>query len=91
MNDQPADLTGSSRNGPQFEVARNVSVSHICEVSRSLNRTTNLHQWLTRIAGDLRWETPLLCDAVLETYYWVVGPLIAIDPERLLASNDQAR
>jgi hypothetical protein len=58
-------------------------------VSRSLTRTANLHRWLTLIAGDLHWETPRLCDALLETYYWVVGPMLAIDPEKLQPSNDQ--
>jgi hypothetical protein len=72
----------------QPEVAQNAAASDMCEVSRSLIRTANLHRWLTLIAGDLRWETPLLCDALLETYYWVVGPMIAIDPRRLSANND---
>lgn len=55
-----------------------------------MTRTANLHRWLTAIAGKLPWETPRLCDAVLETYYWVVGPMLAIDPEKLHPSNDQA-
>lgn len=58
------------------------------KVSRSLIRTANLHRWLTVIAGDLHWDTPRLCDALLETYYWVIGPMLAIDSEKLQASND---
>lgn len=66
----------------------NPAASHIWRVSRSLIRTANLYRWLSLIAGDLDWETPRLCDALLETYYWVIGPMLAIDPEKLRASND---
>jgi hypothetical protein len=58
-------------------------------VNRSRDRLANLHRWLTAATGrELHWDNPRLNDALLETSFWLIGPMLAIDPLRLTADND---
>jgi hypothetical protein len=58
-------------------------------VNRSRDRIANLHRWLVAICGsDLHWDNPRLNDALLETSFWMIGAVLAIDPAKLTHAND---
>jgi hypothetical protein len=58
-------------------------------MNRSRDRIANLHRWLTAITGsDLHWDNARLNDALLETSFWMIGGVLAIDPQRLSPAND---
>jgi hypothetical protein len=38
--------------------------------------------------SDLHWDNPRLSDALLETSFWMIGTMLAIDPARLMSAND---
>lgn len=61
----------------------------ISVVSRSRDRIANPHRWLVAITGsDLHWHNPRLNDALLETSFWMIDAVLAIDPAMLTPAND---